>query len=66
MLGGFLESVLVILDRLLFIVIDGLDECDSILRKTLLEYLKHLSNKTLRLKTLLSSCPEEGILEQLD
>jgi hypothetical protein len=66
MLGGFLESVLVTLDRLLFIVIDGLDECDSTSRKTLLEYLKHLSNKTPRLKILLSSRPEEGILEQLD
>lgn len=66
MLGGFLESVLVTLDRLLFIVIDGLDECDSISRKTLLEYLKRLSNKTPRLKILLSSRPEEGILEQLD
>ncbi|CAN9290739.1 unnamed protein product [Alternaria alternata] len=30
MLGGFLESVLVTLDRLLFIVIDGLDECDTL------------------------------------
>ncbi|CAN9218360.1 unnamed protein product [Alternaria alternata] len=66
MLGGFLESVLVTLDRLLFIVIDGLDECDSTSRKTLLEYLKRLSNKTPRLKILLSSRPEEGILEQLN
>ncbi|CAN9292594.1 unnamed protein product [Alternaria alternata] len=65
-LGGFLESVLATLDRMLFIVIDGLDECDSISRKTLFEYLKRLSNKTPRLKILLSSRPEEGILEQLE
>jgi hypothetical protein len=66
MLGGFLESILVTLDRLLFIIIDGLDECDSASRKTLLEYLKRLSNKTPRLKILLSSRPKEEILEQLD
>ncbi|KAF2023255.1 hypothetical protein EK21DRAFT_105415 [Setomelanomma holmii] len=56
MLEQFLEGVLVTLDRLLFIVIDGLDERD---RST-------LSNKTLRLKILLSSRPEEEISEQLD
>ncbi|KAF2000799.1 hypothetical protein P154DRAFT_490976 [Amniculicola lignicola CBS 123094] len=48
MLEQFLEGALVTLDRLLFIVIDGLDE------------------KTPRLKIVLSSRPEEEILEQLD
>jgi hypothetical protein len=66
MLEQFLEGVLVTLDRLLFIVIDGLDECDRRSRKALLKYLSTLSKKTPRLKILLSSRPEEEILEQLD
>ncbi|KAL1794606.1 hypothetical protein ACET3X_006422 [Alternaria dauci] len=66
LLKEFLESVLITLDRLLFIVVDGLDECDSMSRNTLLEYLKHLSTKTPRLKILLSSRPQEEILEKLN
>lgn len=65
-LGEFLELVLETLDRPLFIVIDGLDECDRESRKTLLKLLRALSQKTPRLKILLSSRPEEEILEQLD
>jgi hypothetical protein len=66
MLEEFLERVLATLDRLLFIVIDGLDECDRLSRKVLLKYLRTLSNKTPRLKIILSSRPEEEIVEQLD
>ncbi|KAG9188865.1 hypothetical protein G6011_07570 [Alternaria panax] len=65
MLEEFLESILITLDRLLFIVIDGLDECDSTSRNTLLKYLKRLSTKTPRLRIFLSSRPEEEILRQL-
>ena len=64
-LGEFLETVLETLDRPLFVVIDGLDECDRASRKALLKLLKTLSQKTPRLKVVLSSRPEEEILEQL-
>ncbi|KAH6622147.1 hypothetical protein C7974DRAFT_464511 [Boeremia exigua] len=50
-LAEFMELVLETFDRLLFIVIDGLDE---------------MSEKTPRLKIILSSRPEEEILKQLD
>ncbi|EXJ89941.1 hypothetical protein A1O3_03008 [Capronia epimyces CBS 606.96] len=65
-LGEFLETVLATLDRPLFIVIDGLDECNRASRKDLLKLLKTLSQKTPRLKIALSSRPEEEILKQLD
>ncbi|KAF2472361.1 uncharacterized protein BDR25DRAFT_341809 [Lindgomyces ingoldianus] len=65
-LEEFLEKVLKTLDRPLFIVIDGLDECDRESRTTVLKLLKNLSQKTPRLKIALSSRPEEEILEQLD
>ncbi|CAN9480302.1 unnamed protein product [Alternaria alternata] len=42
MLGGFLESVLVTLDRLLFIVIDSLDEDSVIVRHTVKGRLSYL------------------------
>ncbi|KAH4086515.1 hypothetical protein HBI56_128820 [Parastagonospora nodorum] len=64
-LGEFMELVLATLDRTLFIVIDGLDECDRASRKTLLRVLETLLKQTPRLKILLSSRPEEEILEQL-
>ncbi|KAL5371373.1 hypothetical protein DPSP01_014309 [Paraphaeosphaeria sporulosa] len=65
-LAEFLGTVLESLDRLLFIVIDGLDECDRASRKVLFQLLRNLSQKTPRLKIILSSRPEEEILEQLD
>ncbi|KAF2872641.1 hypothetical protein BDV95DRAFT_392286 [Massariosphaeria phaeospora] len=65
-LEEFLQEVLGTLDRLLYIVIDGLDECDKQSRRTLLRLLSNLSNSTPRLKILLSSRPEEEILGQLD
>jgi len=64
-LGEFLETILETLDRPLFFVIDGLDECDRVSRKALLKLLKTLSQKTPRLKIVLSSRPEEEIMEQL-
>ena len=54
------------LDRPLFVIIDGLDKCDRASRKSLLKLLKALSQKTPRIKILLSSRPQEEILEQLN
>ena len=65
-LGKFLETALETLDRPIFVVIDGLDECDRESRKMLFTLLTTLSRKTQRLKILLSSRPEEDILRQLD
>ncbi|KIX03675.1 uncharacterized protein Z518_07228 [Rhinocladiella mackenziei CBS 650.93] len=65
-LGEFLETVLGTLDRPVFIVIDGLDECNRASRKALFKLLRSLSQKTPRLKIILSSRPEEEILKQLD
>ena len=65
-LEEFLQKVLETLDRPLFVVIDGLDECDRASRNSLLKLLKTLSQKTPRLKIILSSRPQEEILEQLN
>ncbi|KFY93587.1 hypothetical protein V498_04342 [Pseudogymnoascus sp. VKM F-4517 (FW-2822)] len=65
-LEEFLQKTLETLDRPLFIVIDGLDECDRASRNNLLKSLKFLSQKTPRLKIILSSRPQEEILEQLN
>jgi ankyrin repeat protein len=64
-LEEFLQRTLATLDRPLLLLIDGLDECDSASRNGLLESLKILSQTTPRLKTILSSRPEEEIVEQL-
>lgn len=64
-LAEFLETVLETLDRPLFIMIDGLDECDRASRKAVLKLLGNLGQKTPRLKTVLSSRPEEEILQLL-
>ncbi|KAG9231371.1 hypothetical protein BJ875DRAFT_506721 [Amylocarpus encephaloides] len=64
-LEEFLQKILKTLDRPLFIVIDGLDECDRASQNSLLKSLKILSKKTPRLKVILSSRPQEEILEQL-
>lgn len=65
-LEEFLQKILETLDRPLFIVIDGLDECDRASQNSLLKSLNILSQKTPRLKVILSSRPQEEILEQLD
>ena len=64
-LENFLYQVLETIDRPLFIVIDGLDECDRASRNRLLSLLKNLLQKTPRLKVLLSSRPHGEILKQL-
>lgn len=64
-LEEFLQTTLTTLDRPLFFVIDGLDECDRASRSTLFRVLENLSKSAPRLKTLLSTRPQEEILEQL-
>ncbi|KAJ5612711.1 hypothetical protein N7510_005905 [Penicillium lagena] len=64
-LGEFLQNILEEIDRPVFIVIDGLDECDTTSRYNLLKFLKNSSQKIPRLKTLLSCRPQEDILKQL-
>ncbi|PVH67620.1 hypothetical protein DL98DRAFT_443182 [Cadophora sp. DSE1049] len=64
-LEAFLQKTLETLDRPLFIVIDGLDECDRASQDSLLDSLKNLLQKTPRLKILLSSRPQDDILERL-
>lgn len=65
MLGEFLVKVLGTLDRPLFVVIDGLDECTRPTRSTLFDLLRTLTQKSRRIKVMLSSRPEEEILQQL-
>ncbi|ERS96506.1 hypothetical protein HMPREF1624_07422 [Sporothrix schenckii ATCC 58251] len=65
-LEEFLHQTVQSLDRPLFIVIDGLDECDRASRNTVLESLNALSQKTPSLKVLLSTRPEEEILVRLN
>ncbi|KAK0712951.1 hypothetical protein B0T26DRAFT_803888 [Lasiosphaeria miniovina] len=62
---GWLRSTLKTLDRPLIFAIDGL-ECDRQSRGRLLTSLKAVSGKTSILKILLSTRPEERILEQLN
>ncbi|KAJ9269456.1 hypothetical protein DTO212C5_4519 [Paecilomyces variotii] len=65
-LEEFLEGLVDGIDRPVFVIIDGLDEFHSTSRNTLLRLLKTLSQKIPGFKTILSSRPEEEILEQLD
>ena len=54
------------LDRPLFIVVDGLDECDKESQYRLLKLLKSLLRRHSRLKTIPSCRPDEEVLEQLN
>lgn len=62
----FLQKLLKAVDRPMFVVIDGLDECSRRSRNTLLKILKSLSQEVPVLKIILSSRPQEEILGQLD
>ncbi|PTD03460.1 hypothetical protein FCULG_00012819 [Fusarium culmorum] len=61
----FFQKTVGELDRPLYLVIDGLDECDMSSRNTLLNSLRGLSEKTSGLKVVLSSRPGEEILDQI-
>lgn len=65
-LEQFLQKLLEEVDRPVFVVIDGLDECDRASRNRLLQLLKTLSQKLSGFKTILSCRPQEEILEQLN
>jgi hypothetical protein len=65
-LEEFLTQVLETLDRPIFMVIDGLDECDRTFRKTLLELSNTLLRKAPRLSIVFSSRIDEEISQQLD
>ena len=61
----FLQRIVQTLDRPLFIAINGLDECDERSRCTVLNTIRVLSQGTSKVKTILSSRPQEEILEDL-
>lgn len=62
-LEGLLQKTLEEIDRPIFFLIDGLDECDRASRKRLLGFLDASIHRCSRLKILLSSRPHEEILE---
>ncbi|KAM7189105.1 hypothetical protein V8F33_010226 [Rhypophila sp. PSN 637] len=64
-LEDWLQRTLGELNRPLFFVINGIDECDKQSRNTILQSLRRLIQKNPRLKILLSSRPEQEILERL-
>ncbi|PLB55500.1 hypothetical protein P170DRAFT_443267 [Aspergillus steynii IBT 23096] len=64
-LEEFLEKLTGEIDSPIFVVVDGLDECDTVSRNSLLKLLKALSRRPWGLKILLSSRPQEDILTQL-
>lgn len=64
-LEEFLQKMLEKTDRPVFFLIDGLDECDGVSRNDLLSFLKSLTHKFDTFKTILSSRPQEEVLEQL-
>lgn len=61
----FLEEILEAVDRPLFFVIDGLDECERLSRNQLLKLLTNLSHRSQNLKVILPSRPEGEILQRL-
>jgi hypothetical protein len=65
MLDTFLQQTLRSLDRPLFIIIDGLDECDRNSREHLLNLLTTVSKGNPRVKSILVSRPNEEIFTQL-
>ncbi|KAK0619584.1 hypothetical protein B0T14DRAFT_210357 [Immersiella caudata] len=62
-LEQWLQDTLEPLDRQIIFAIDTLDECDRQSRDRLLKSLGRISETTPRLKILLSSSPEEDIIE---
>ncbi|KAF4955318.1 hypothetical protein FGADI_4624 [Fusarium gaditjirri] len=66
MLIEIFEQTVEKLNRPLFLIVDGLDECDAGSLSMLLQSLRSLSQKTPGLKVVLSSRPWEGILDQLE
>ncbi|KAG6014633.1 hypothetical protein E4U43_006334 [Claviceps pusilla] len=65
-LEEFFGIALQSLDCPLFIVLDGLDECDCTSQRLVLEVMGRLMQKSPRLRIIYSTRPAEPILEQLD
>ena len=65
MLANFLKRTLESIDRPIFIVIDGLDECDRLSRDQLLGLLDSVVEKNTVIKTVLLSRPSEEITKRL-
>jgi hypothetical protein len=61
-----LQNILEAVDRTVFVIIDGLDECDRASRNNLLKFLRTLMQKIPGFKVILSSRPQEEILKLLD
>ncbi|RBR22171.1 hypothetical protein FVER53590_07379 [Fusarium verticillioides] len=66
MLIEIFEQTVLRLNRPLFLIVDGLDECDAGSLHMLLQSLRSLSQKISGLKVVLSSRPWGGILDQLE
>jgi ankyrin repeat protein len=64
-LEDLLQRMLEGIDRPIFFIIDGLDECDRSSQNNLLRLLKTLSQRISGFKSVVSSRPKEDILEQL-
>jgi hypothetical protein len=64
-LEEFMQKVLEAVDRPVFIVIDGIDECDKVSTRRLLKFLQSLSENIISLRILLSYRPQEKVLCQL-
>lgn len=64
-LENLLRRMLEGVDRPIFFVIDGLDECDRSFRKNLLRLLKTFSQRVPGFKSVISSRPRQDILEEL-
>ena len=65
-LEDLLQNVLEAIERPIFIVIDGLDECDPMSRNSIFKLLGRLSQKIPGFKVILSLRPQEETLDQLD
>ncbi|KAJ5469732.1 hypothetical protein N7539_009350 [Penicillium diatomitis] len=65
-LEEYLQNMLEAIDRPIFFLVDGIDECDKNSTRRLLKLLKHLSANISGLRILISSRPQERILSQLD
>ncbi|CZT20874.1 uncharacterized protein RCC_06734 [Ramularia collo-cygni] len=65
-LGTFLENALGSVERPLFVVIDGLDECDRLSRSDIIDLLGRSSRNNPGMKFLLLSRRNEEILQHFD
>ena len=65
-LEDFLQNVLEAIEQPVFIIIDGLDECDPASQNSIFKLLGTLSQSIPGLKIILSSHPQEEILDQLN